>query len=123
MSVFLTRWASLYTNQTPAERALEPAIASLAIPYRCQHPIWSLHIFPDFVLPQHKVVIEVDDPSHFTAAKRKKDEEKTQRLSKLGWRVVRVTNKEVLADPYAALSRLLDLPELRDLNLKIHRPE
>lgn len=107
MSLFLTRWAKLYSNPTPAEIALEPAIAALGIRYRFQHPFWGLRIFPDFVLLDKKVVIEVDDPSHRTKKKRLADEEKTARLARMGWTVVRCTNEEALADPAGTVARLM----------------
>lgn len=107
MSLFLTRWAKLYSNPTPAEQALEPAIASLGIRYRFQHPLWGLRLFPDFVLLDHKVVIEVDDPSHRTSKKRRADAERTERLTRAGWRVVRCTNDEAVEDPYGTLARML----------------
>lgn len=101
------RWAKLYSNQTPAERALEPAIASLGTPYRCQHPLWALRLFPDFVLLEPKIVIEVDDPGHRRTAQKRKDAERTSRLRAAGWRVARAENDEVLANPRAALKRML----------------
>lgn len=105
---FLLRWAKLYSNQTPAERALEPAIAALGVRYRTQHPLWALRVFPDFVLLDQRVVIEVDDPGHRRTLQRRKDAERTKKLRSHGWRVVRVTNEEVLEDPHAALRRVLE---------------
>lgn len=113
MNLLLTRWAKLYSQQTPAERAIEPAIASLGIPYRFQHPVWSIGVFPDFVLVDDRVVIEVDDPSHNTKAKKAADALRTKKLQGAGWRVVRCTNAEALNDPYATVDRMmaeLDLP-------------
>lgn len=107
MNTFLSRWAKLYSNPTPAEQALEPAIAALGIRYRFQHPLWGLRVFPDFVLLDHKIVIEVDDPSHRTSKKRRDDAERTSRLEAAGWRVVRCTNDEALEDPYGTIARLL----------------
>ena len=107
MSQFLARWAKLYSDPTPAERALEPVVASLGVRYRFQHPLWALGVFPDFVLLDDRVVIEVDDPSHFTAKGRTRDEERTKKLTNAGWTVVRCTNAEALSDPGAALTRML----------------
>lgn len=107
MNLFLLRWAKLYSNPTRQERALEPVVASLGVPYRFQHPLWGLRVFPDFVLLDHKVVIEVDDPGHRRTANRKKDAERTRKLNQAGWRVVRVTNDEVDEDPVAALRTAL----------------
>lgn len=110
---FLMRWAKLYSSPTEAEQSIEPAIASLGIPYRFQHPLWGLSLFPDFVLLSDRVVIEIDDPSHFTTKKRKDDAIRTQKLAKHNWRVVRCTNAQAIQDPYGTvddLMRLLELP-------------
>ncbi len=107
MSLFLTRWAKLYSNPTPAELALEPAVAALGVRYRFQHPIWALKVFPDFVLPDFRVVIEVDDPGHRRTVQRRKDAERTARLTRAGWRVVRCTNEEALEAPHETLDRIL----------------
>lgn len=40
--IMLRRWAALYADPTPAEQAIEPAIASMGVPYRFQHPLWAL---------------------------------------------------------------------------------
>jgi len=107
MSLLLSRWAKLYSRQTPAEAALEPAVASLGVPYRFQHPLWALGVFPDFVLLHDRVVIEVDDPSHNTKRKRDADAARTAKLVKAGWRVVRCTNAEALANPRGTINRLM----------------
>lgn len=94
---------------TPAELALEPAIAALGIPYRFQFPCWmyrgGLRYFPDFLLPSLSLVIEVDDKSH-----RQKTEEDAQRSADLlrvhGWKVVRCSNEDALRRPYETVERL-----------------
>ena len=105
--MFLRWWASSVANPTPAEAALEPAVAALGVPYRFQHPIWALRYRLDFAFPTLKLAIEVDDSSHTRKAKRDKDKERTAKLTKVGWKVLRTTNEEVLADPAAALDRML----------------
>lgn len=101
MNPMMTYWAKLYSNPTPAESAIEPAIAALGIPYRFQHPFFGHHIIADFILPTIKVILEVDDPSHNTTKKRKADAEKTAKLAARGWTTVRCTNEEAMLDPYA----------------------
>lgn len=98
----------MYSQPTPAEQALEPAIAALGTRYRFQHPIWALRLFPDFVLLDHRVIIEVDDPSHRTSKKRKADAERTAKLERAGWRVVRCTNDEAIEDPVGTVRTLLE---------------
>lgn len=107
MNTFLSRWAKLYSQQTPAEAALEPAIAKLGVRYRFQHPLWGLRLFPDFVLLDHKLVLEVDDASHRTTKKRREDAERTRRLNAAGWTVVRCWNEDALEDPYGTVARMI----------------
>jgi very-short-patch-repair endonuclease len=104
---FLLRWAKLYSNPTEAELAIEPAIASLGVPYRFQHPLWGINLFPDFVLLNERLVIEVDDASHFTNKKRKEDAERTAKLAKHNWRVIRCTNAQALDDPYKCVDDMM----------------
>jgi very-short-patch-repair endonuclease len=107
VSIQLSHWARLYSNQTNAEKALEPAVASLGVRYRTQHPLWALGVFPDFVLLDERVVIEVDDPSHNTAKKKAADRDRTAKLKKAKWTVVRCTNAEALSDPYGTVDKLM----------------
>lgn len=109
---FLMRWAKLYSNMTEAEAAIEPAIASLGIPYRFQHPLWGLSLFPDFVLLNQRIVIEVDDASHATTKKRKEDAERTAKLNKHNWKVIRCTNTQALEFPYDTVDNLMEQLEL-----------
>lgn len=104
---FLLRWAKLYSRPTDAEQAIEPAIASLGIPYRFQHPLWGLSVFPDFALPTERIVIEVDDTSHNTSKKKKEDAERTSKLNKHNWTVVRCTNAQALEDPYGTVDSMM----------------
>jgi very-short-patch-repair endonuclease len=103
------RWVKLTRDITAGEAALEPAVASLGVPYRFQYPMYlfgPLKYFPDFVLLDHKVIFEVDDPKHFTAEGRAKDKIRTANLKKAGYRVARVTNEAAIADPYGAVDRM-----------------
>ena len=102
--------ATLYAG-TDAERAIEPAVASLGVPYRFQHPyyLWGqVKFFPDFWLPTIGVILEVDDDSHYTDPEKKKaDGIRTSALEKLGNVVVRCTNAEALRDPFGTVERLI----------------
>jgi very-short-patch-repair endonuclease len=116
---FLSKWAKLYSNMTPAERNLEPAIAKLGVRYRCQHPLWALRVFPDFALPDQRVVIEVDDPSHTTKSARLKDAERTLKIERAGWKVVRCTNDDALSDPIGTVNRLMTEAHFPNLQVRI----
>jgi very-short-patch-repair endonuclease len=102
------RWGKLYRG-TPAELSLEEAVCCLGVPYRTQFPgyLFGFRYFPDFFLPTLGLVIEVDDASHDRSKKREEDEERTRDLESRGWRVVRCTNEEALADPHGAVKRML----------------
>lgn len=117
-SPMLMRWSRLYSNMTPAEKALEPAVAALGIPYRPQHPLWALGVFVDFALLRQRVVIEVDDPGHNTKAAKIKDAERTAKLQRAGWRVVRCTNAEALSDPIGTVNRLCQVAGHPELQVK-----
>lgn len=107
------RWGKLYRG-TEAEHALEPAVASLGVVYRTQYPLFlldskpALKYFPDFALVNDWLILEVDDPSHWTDPKKiASDKVRTAALKKKGWKVARCTNDEALQDPYAAVDRML----------------
>jgi len=124
------RWHKLYKG-TPAEQALEDAVARLGVPYRSQFPgfLYGFRYFPDFFLPTLQLVIEVDDTSHSRAAKILKDAERTEALESKGWQVVRCSNREALDDPDGAVRRCLieaglwplpeNLPKLADCMPKL----
>lgn len=103
------RWGRLYEG-TPAELALEDAVAALGVPYRTQFPGWKYGVrsFPDFYLPTLRLVIEVDDRSHEKPEKIEADAERTASLNKAwGVKVVRCKNEEALNDPHGTVQRLL----------------
>jgi very-short-patch-repair endonuclease len=103
------RAGKLYRDITPAEIAMEEAIAKLGVPYRIQFPyyLWGVRFFPDFLLPTLGLIIEVDDKSHREKDKIIADEQRTQELNALGWTVLRCTNEEVLYDATGVLRNLL----------------
>lgn len=109
-SILHSYWGRLYRG-TPAELALEPAVASLGVPYRFQHPLflWGTKIFPDYCWPTIGVVLEVDDPSHEEPEKMADDARKTAILEEMGYVVVRCTNAEATSNPYAVVDRIRPL--------------
>lgn len=97
-------WYRLYNNLTPAEQALEPAIAALGERYRAQHPFLKHKLFADFALLDRKRIIEVDGDSHNKPSQIKKDLEHMLALKSDGWDVIRVSNEEALAIPAETVS-------------------
>lgn len=107
-------WAKLYLG-TPAELAIEPSVASLRTPYRTQFPMFLYGVgkyFPDFLMPEIGVVLEVDDASHDDPEKQKADALRTSALEKLGYVVVRCSNAEALNHPAETVKRLICDPGL-----------
>lgn len=99
-------WYTLYHNPTVTEKAFEPAIASLGIPYRFQHLVSGKYIL-DFALMHEMINIEVDGSSHAKPEQIEKDALKTAFLAKRGWRTIRIKNEWVMKDPYKAIDYLM----------------
>lgn len=104
---FLRHWATLYTKETESEKAIEPHIAALGVPYRAQHPIFAAHFIVDFALLDERIIIEVDGKSHNSAAAKVADRVRTLAIERFGWVVVRCTNEEAQREPAATVERLL----------------
>ncbi len=60
----------------------------------------------DYLLPG-KVVVEIDGYVHLLPEKRKHDLKKNQKLSALGYKVVRITNMEVFNDVRACFNKIM----------------
>lgn len=110
------------TGPTPAEKALVAALGppwqtGLPVPTKvkrapgCGYPTcYKLDVADEST----KTCIEVDGPSHGTAARKAQDAKKTALLNGLGWTVYRVTNREVLEGLPSTISKLKALiPTLR----------
>lgn len=63
--------------------------------------------FVDFVCRERKIVIEVDGATHGTPAEVENDAARTAALERMGYRVVRVTNDEILHNIAGVLDTLL----------------
>ncbi len=85
-------------NPTEAEKVLWEALRAngLGVKFRQQHIIEDFIV--DFYCNEYKVTIEVDGDYHHDVEQMKSDEERTARLSELGYTELRFTNEEVLHD-------------------------
>jgi very-short-patch-repair endonuclease len=72
--------------------------------FRRQHPIGPYIV--DFCCIEHRIIVELDGGQH--ALYVEADQRRTDFLSKLGYRVLRIWNHEVLVAPVAVLERILD---------------
>lgn len=79
---------------TPAELELKKQLQRWKIKFRSQRPFhWYI---VDFVIPERRLIIEVDGGYHLTEKQKAYDEKRTRYLEGLGNKVVRFTNDEVL---------------------------
>lgn len=69
---------------------------ALGVKFRRQHCIGDYIV--DFVCLDSLLVVEVDGGYHDTEEQKKEDEIRTRALNKLGFRVIRFTNEEVLGE-------------------------
>ena len=105
---------TLRRDQTPAERrfwTLLHAWREAGWHFRRQAPIGPYVV--DFVCKKDKLVFEIDGDSHYAAAGVAHDVRRTACLERLGYRVVRFTNDDVLeASPelYDVLREIIGEP-------------
>ena len=85
-------------NPTIAEQVLWEHIRdkALDVKFLRQHIIGDY--IADFVAPKLHLIIEVDGAYHAERQQMEKDEDRTEELNKMGFKVVRFTNEEILND-------------------------
>lgn len=66
----------------------------MGLSFRRQLPIAGYIV--DFACPEHKLIIEIDGSTHSHDHEISRDATRDERLSVLGWRVIRVTNDEAI---------------------------
>ena len=62
--------------------------------FRRQHPVFGY--IPDFVSLEHRIIIEIDGGYHQLPTQQLSDAERTVWLEKMGFKIIRFTNEEVL---------------------------
>ena len=98
-------------NSTPAETILWECLRNKNLKYkfRRQHII---DVFiADFVCIEKKLVIEVDGGYHNTPEQKEADELRTQILNEIGFKVIRFTNEEVIANTDKVLEKISEILE------------
>ncbi len=80
-------------EQTPSEATLWNELRKLPLRFRRQHPIDDY--IADFICLEKKLVIEVDGEYHNMPEQREADAIRTERIEKMGYRVIRYHNDEV----------------------------
>ena len=92
----LSRARELRRDMTPQERKLWRHLRGkqlYGLRFRRQHPI--IPFIVDFYCHAHKLVVEIDGPSHYEPDQQGRDRARTEWLVQKGMRVVRFTNRDV----------------------------
>lgn len=91
---------------TPAERKLWSKIRNdqLGVTFRRQHAIDNY--IPDFVCVQKKLIVELDGSQH--VEQEEYDNERTEYLELLGYKVVRFWNNDVMNDIEGVILAIID---------------
>jgi very-short-patch-repair endonuclease len=92
---------------TPQERKLWARLRNrqlYGIRFRRQHPIDRFVV--DFFCYGHRLAIEIDGDTHFGPEQEAADGLRTERLRRLGVRVIRFTNREVDGNLEAVLNEI-----------------
>lgn len=101
---------SLRTNMTDAEQALWQRVRRKQIRnvlfYR-QKPLLSFIV--DFYCPAAKLVVELDGSQHYEEAHQIKDRLRDEALGRIGLRVLRFDNRQVLLETEAVLAVIDDV--------------
>lgn len=94
-----TRARTLRTDVTDAEQRLWSRLRRkqiLAIQFYRQRPIGNYIV--DFYAPKARLVIEVDGAQHLDAAQAQYDQRRSEYLAKLGLKVLRFDDRQVLLE-------------------------
>ncbi|WP_255578004.1 exodeoxyribonuclease V subunit beta [Flavobacterium sp. CHNK8] len=108
---------------TPAEKALWMELKSKSLDdhkFRQQHLIDDFIV--DFVCLSKKLVIEVDGEYHFTDEQAELDSNRTNTLNKLGYKVIRFTNEQVLKNISEVLKEIKKEVMVQENSLDIIAP-
>lgn len=98
--------ARLRKAATEAELAFQDFLASLGAPYRFQQGFYTPYYrIVDFYLPEHKLAIEIDGPSHQNPSHDRRMDAWFERVR--GIKILRLTNEQVQSGEFAAVNALL----------------
>ncbi len=101
------RRKELRNNLTPAEAVLWKMLQSRALKgrkFRRQHSIENYIV--DFYCPAEKLIIELDGEVHNDPIQSMDDQERSERLRELGYRILRLENKTVFQFPLMVLDEI-----------------
>ena len=103
---------NLSDRATPAEKALMYALKKRGVGYAFQSRFKRRHrsyYYPDFCFYDSKVIVEIDGGYHAKSEQRARDRIRDRWFIEQGYITLRLRNNEVLRDPFAVVSRILQL--------------
>lgn len=102
----------LLEKSTSAEKSVCCVLSKMKIQYIRQYSIWTgrKQYYADIYIPQLKLVVELDGAYHFTKEQKKKDENRSAGIRRLGYHVCRLQNKDAYkpAKIIAKIKRYID---------------
>ena len=106
-------------NPTMAEQVLWTHLRnnSLGVKFLRQHIIGDY--ITDFVSTQYSLIIEVDGAYHAEQEQIDKDENRTENLNKMGYKVIRFTNEEVLYNTKETIEKIIMNINMKSENKKV----
>lgn len=93
-------------DMTDAETALWSIIRNKQLGYKFRRQYIIGDYITDFACIEKHLILEVDGGYHFTDEQRKEDEIRTQFISRMGFRVLRFANGEVIADTESVKNKI-----------------
>ena len=90
------RRAELLSKSSDAEKAAFKNIVRLGFKPVRQYPIWTKRrmYFADLYIPSLKLIVEIDGGYHYTARQKRLDGNRSSGLWRLGYHVVRLSNRD-----------------------------
>lgn len=90
------RRAELLSKSSDAERAAFKNLVRLGFKPARQYPVWTKRrmYFADLYIPSLKLIVEIDGGYHYTARQKRLDGNRSSDLWRLGYHVVRLSNRD-----------------------------
>lgn len=94
-------WIPIVTKQ---ERTLQAGLKAQGIPYQCNPNISGY--FPDLLILNTNILVEVDGGVHKSKIAKEKDKLRTKHLNFSGYRVLRFSNKKIETELKQVIERI-----------------
>ena len=90
------RRAELLSKSSDAEKAAFKNLVRLGFKPVRQYPVWTKRkiYFADLYVPSLKLIVEIDGGYHYTARQKRLDGNRSSGLWRLGYHVVRLSNRD-----------------------------